>query len=177
VSSRNGTVPEAPFESGYNRDRFDELTNWKGTAMSVSDTPGGFQRIRETVSGSPMLKLIRYCFRYGWRLSGGVIMAMITRISRLVPPLIVAVAIDRVISAPGEPSLLALFGLMPSEVVPAGATEARHALLFHLVLVAVLAYLVRSVTRFLSRYWLQSSPRRYSETCETILTVTCSHFP
>jgi ATP-binding cassette subfamily B protein len=124
--------------------------------MSVSDTPGGFQRIRETVSGSPMLKLIRYCFRYGWRLSGGVIMAMITRISRLVPPLIVAVAIDRVISAPGEPSLLALFGLMPSEVVPAGATEARHALLFHLVLVAVLAYLVRSVTRFLSRYWLQS---------------------
>ena len=87
-------------------------------------------------------------------------MAIISRVSRLVPPLIVATAIDRVISAPGEPGLLSVLGLLPSDVIPADNMEMRYAFLLQLVWIALLAYLIRAISRFLSRYWLQSMAQK-----------------
>lgn len=122
--------------------------------------PGGLESIRNKSVSTPMWELFTCCLKYGRHLWGGIFMAIISRASRLVPPLIVAAAIDRVISAPGEPGLLALFGLLPSDVIPAENMEMRSALLVQLVWVALLAYLVRAVTRFLSRYWLQSMAQK-----------------
>ena len=124
----------------------------------MTDELGGFENVREEVNGHPMVGLLRYAKRYWSRLTLGIGASLTTRLVRLVPPLVVAAAIDRVILQSGEPGLLAQFGLVPGGAITTEA--ARIALLRRLALIAALAYLVRSVTRFASRYLLQSSAQK-----------------
>ncbi len=124
----------------------------------MTDDDGGFADVRETVDGHPMLSLLGYARPYWPRLSVGVLTAVLTRLARLVPPVIVATAIDRVVLADGGPGLLAAAGLTPSGAIAGEA--ARLAVLRRLVVIAALAYLLRSATRFASRYLLQSAAQK-----------------
>jgi len=124
----------------------------------VSDGHGGFENVRENVDGHPMVSLLRYATRYWPRLLVGIVAAIVTRASRLVPPIVVATAIDRIVLETGSPGLLADVGLLPGASI--AGESARLMLLERLVVLAVLAYLVRSVTRFASRYLLQSSAQK-----------------
>lgn len=74
------------------------------------------------------------------------------------PPIVVAVAIDRVVLRSGEPGLLADVGVLPAASITGQAD--RLALLEQLVAIAVLAYVVRSLTHFGSRYLLQSTAQK-----------------
>ena len=124
----------------------------------MSDELGGFENVREEVDGHPMVGLLGHATAYWRRLALGVATSLITRLARLVPPLVVAAAIDRVILRSGQPGLLAQFGLVTTSTLESGA--ARVALLRRLALIAALAYVVRSVTRFVSRYLLQSTAQK-----------------
>ena len=124
----------------------------------MSDGHGGFENVRENVDGHPMVSLLRYATRYWPRLLVGILAAVLTRVSRLIPPIVVATAIDRIVLETGSPGLLADVGLLPGTAVV--GEGARLMLLERLVVIAVLAYLVRSVTRFASRYLLQSSAQK-----------------
>ena len=119
---------------------------------------GGFADVRETVDGHPMRNLLRYARPYWPRISAGVFAAVCTRAARLVPPVVVATAIDRVVLGSGEAGLLADLGVLPGGAIVGEA--ARLAFLERLVAIAALAYLLRSVTRFGSRYLLQSSAQK-----------------
>ncbi len=119
---------------------------------------GGFEDVRETADGHPMRNLLGYARPYWPRLSLGVVAAVVTRVARLVPPIIVATAIDRVVLGSATAGLLADVGLVPTG--PLATEAARLALLERLVAVAALAYLVRSATRFGSRYLLQSAAQK-----------------
>ncbi|WP_277540362.1 ABC transporter ATP-binding protein [Haloarcula laminariae] len=119
---------------------------------------GGFEGVRENVDGNPILKLVGYAGPYRFRLAVGILTAFITRFARLVPPIIVAAAIDRIVLRSGEPGLLTKAGLLPAGEI---ATEAaRVSFLQRLVVIAAIAYLIRSATRFASRYLLQSSAQK-----------------
>ncbi|MFB6178343.1 MAG: ABC transporter ATP-binding protein [Halorientalis sp.] len=124
----------------------------------MADEHGGFETVRENVDGHPMLNLLAYARPYWLGLSIGVIASFLTRLARLVPPIIVATAIDRVVLQSGNPGLLASVGLVPSTAIT-GET-ARLFLLQRLVVVAALAYLVRSASRFGSRYLIQSAAQK-----------------
>lgn len=124
----------------------------------ADDELGGFQDVREEVEGHPMVGLLRYAKRYWPRLAIGISSSMVTRLSRLVPPLIVGVAIDRVIASGGQPGLLAGIGIVPTEV--ASTEAARIAILHQLAIIAAVAYVLRSISRFLSRYFLQSTAQK-----------------
>jgi ATP-binding cassette subfamily B protein len=124
----------------------------------MADDHGGFKDVRKNVVGHPILNLLGYARPYWPRLTVGVLAAFLTRLARLVPPLIIAVAIDRVVLQNGEPGLLASLGLLPGGAIVGEA--ARLALLERLVLIAGLAYLVRSAARFGSRYLLQSTAQK-----------------
>jgi ATP-binding cassette subfamily B protein len=124
----------------------------------VTDDDGGFEDVRETVDGHPMTSLLGYARPYWPRLSLGVAAAVGTRLARLVPPVVVATAIDRVVLGSAEPGLLADLGVVPAGAVAGEA--ARLAFLRRLVAIAALAYLLRSATRFASRYLLQSSAQK-----------------
>ncbi len=124
----------------------------------MADEHGGFEDIRENVDGHPMVNLVRYALRYWPRLLTGVTAAVVTRFMRLVPALVVAAAIDRVVIGGADPGLLTDAGLLPAGEIAGDA--ARLALLERLVVIAAIAYTVRSVTRFLSRYLLQSTAQK-----------------
>ncbi|SHH46222.1 ABC transporter ATP-binding protein [Halobaculum gomorrense] len=124
----------------------------------AEDDHGDFSSIRESVDGNPMTGLLRYCVPYWPRLSVGLVAAITTRLARLLPSLLVAAAIDRVILGSGEPGLLAQAGLLPTATITGEA--ARIAFLQRLVVIAALAYLIRSVTRFASRYLFQSTAQK-----------------
>ena len=124
----------------------------------MPDEQGGFEAVRETLDGHPIRSLLAYARPYWPRLTAGVLASFATRFARLVPPIVVATAIDRVVLQSGEPGLLADVGLAPAGDI-VGRT-ARVALLEQLVAIAVLAYLVRSATRFASRYLLQSTAQK-----------------
>ena len=124
----------------------------------MTDEEGGFTDIRESVDGHPMRRLLGYARPYWPRITLGVIAAMLTRFARLVPPIIVATTIDRVVLGSGDPGLLTEAGLMPGGAITGEA--ARLAFLQRLIVIAALAYLLRSVTRFGSRYLLQSSAQK-----------------
>ncbi len=128
--------------------------------MITKNSGRGFERVREAVDSHPMWHLFLYCLVYWRRLSGGVITAMITRLCRLVPPLVVAAAIDRIIAAPGQPGTLAQLGLLTKQTIPATDTAMRFTLLKHLAFIAIVAYLIRALTRFISRYLLQSTAQK-----------------
>ena len=124
----------------------------------MADDHGGFEHIRDNVDGHPMVSLIRYALRYWPRLLVGVTTAIITRFARLVPALIIAATIDRVVLGEGDPGLLTDVGLLPTGAIAGEA--ARLALLERLVVIAAVAYLIRSVTRFVSRYLLQATAQK-----------------
>ncbi|MFB6224061.1 MAG: ABC transporter ATP-binding protein [Haloarcula sp.] len=124
----------------------------------MPDDQGGFEGVRENVDGHPMVKLVSYATPYWLRLFVGIVAAFCTRFARLMPPIIVAAAIDRVVLSSGEPGLLTDAGLLPLGQITSEA--ARIAFLQRLVVIAAIAYLVRSVTRFGSRYLLQSSAQK-----------------
>jgi len=124
----------------------------------MPDDQGGFEGVRENVDGHPMVKLVGYATPYWIRLFVGILAAFCTRFARLVPPIIVAAAIDRVVLSSGEPGLLTDAGLLPpGEIV---GEAARIAFLQRLVVIAAIAYLLRSAARFASRYLLQSSAQK-----------------
>ncbi|MEF8789183.1 MAG: ABC transporter ATP-binding protein [Haloarculaceae archaeon] len=124
----------------------------------MADGDGGFEDVRGSVDGHPMRSLLGYARPYWPRLSLGVLAAVGTRVARLVPPVVVATAIDRVVLGSGRPGLLAELGVLPGGSITGEA--ARLAVLQRLVVVAALAYLVRSATRFGSRYLLQSTAQK-----------------
>ncbi|MDS0281133.1 ABC transporter ATP-binding protein [Haloarcula onubensis] len=124
----------------------------------MTDEDGGFEGVRENVDGNPIAKLVGYAKPYWLRLSVGVLAAFLTRFARLVPPIIVAAAIDRVVLNSGDPGLLTDAGLLPGGAITGEA--AKIAFLQRLVAIAAIAYLVRSATRFASRYLLQSSAQK-----------------
>jgi ATP-binding cassette subfamily B protein len=124
----------------------------------MADEHGGFEDIRTNVDGHPMVSLLGYALRYWPRLFTGVTTAVITRFARLMPALIVAAAIDRVVLNEADPGLLTDIGLLPTGDIVGEA--ARLAFLQRLVVIAAIAYLIRSVTRFASRYLLQSMAQK-----------------
>ena len=124
----------------------------------MSEDHGGFEDVRDNVVGHPMVSLLSYARTYWLRLTVGVVASFLTRFARLVPPIIVAAAIDRVIRTSGETGLLTRVGLLPPGEITGQA--ARLALLEQLVVIAVLAYAVRSITRFTSRYLLQATAQK-----------------
>ena len=124
----------------------------------MSEDHGGFEDVRDNVVGHPMVSLLSYARTYWLRLTVGVVASFLTRFARLVPPIIVAAAIDRVIRTSGETGLLTRVGLLPPGEITGQA--ARLALLEQLVVIAVLAYAVRSVSRFVSRYLLQATAQK-----------------
>ena len=124
----------------------------------MSEEHGGFTHVRENVDGHPMWNLLGYAKRYWPRLALGVLAAFVTRFARLIPPIVVAAAIDRVVLGSGEPGLLARAGVLPSQ--PVSGQAARLGLLEGLVAIAVLAYVVRSLARFGSRYLLQATAQK-----------------
>jgi ATP-binding cassette subfamily B protein len=124
----------------------------------MSDDHGGFEHVRDNVDGHPMVNLLAYTRTYWIRLTLGVAAAFLTRFARLVPPIVVAAAIDRAIRQSGETGLLTDLGLLPPGQLTGQA--ARLAVLEQLVVIAVLAYLLRSVTRFVSRYLLQATAQK-----------------
>ncbi|WP_318570946.1 ABC transporter ATP-binding protein [Salinigranum marinum] len=124
----------------------------------MPDDHGGFEHVRDNVDGHPMVNLLAYTRTYWIRLTLGVVAAFLTRFARLVPPIVVAAAIDRAIRQSGETGLLTDLGLLPPGQLTGQA--ARLAVLEQLVVIAVLAYLLRSVTRFVSRYLLQATAQK-----------------
>jgi ATP-binding cassette subfamily B protein len=124
----------------------------------MGEDHGGFEDVRENVDGHPILNLLGYARPYWPRLTLGVVAAFLTRFARLVPAIIVATAIDRLIMRRGEPGLLADIGIVPAD--PIVGEAARLAFLRQLVVIAALAYLLRSATRFTSRYLLQSTAQK-----------------
>ena len=149
---------------GIQTSRLDSTGREQGTfvgapiTIGMSDDQGGFEDIRESLDGHPIRSLLAYARPYWLRLSVGVCTSFLTRFARLVPPIIVATAIDRVVLQSGEPGLLANAGIVPGGEIAGEA--ARIALLERLVVIAVVAYLLRSVTRFASRYLLQSTAQK-----------------
>ncbi len=124
----------------------------------MTDDHGGFEAVRENVDGHPMVSLLVYASRYWPTLTLGVLAAVLTRFARLVPPVVVAAAIDRAIRGSADAGLLTDLGVLPpGEVV---GEAARLALLERLVVVAILAYLLRSAARFASRYLLQATAQK-----------------
>jgi ATP-binding cassette subfamily B protein len=124
----------------------------------ASDQLGGFQDVREEVDGHAMVGLFAYARPYWDRLTLGIFASLLTRLSRLVPPLVVGAAIDRAIRGTGDPSILADVGLISAD--PIVGEAARLGLLQRLAVIAAVAYLVRSITRFTSRYLLQSTAQK-----------------
>jgi ATP-binding cassette subfamily B protein len=126
--------------------------------MSSESEHGGLKDIREEVDGHPMASLFGYARPYWKRLSLGVATSLITRLARLVPPLIVAAAIDLIVRSSGGSGLLVRIGLLPGGTVTSNA--AQLTVLERLVVLAAGVYVVRSATRFLSRYLLQSAAQK-----------------
>ena len=125
-----------------------------------ADRHGGFEDVRDELDGHPMLRLFRYAGPYWKEMSVGFVAAVLNRGLRLLPALIVAAAIDRVIQAPGEPGTLAQFGLITSSVIPAGATGERLMLLYTLAAIATAGYLLQAVGHFGSRYFFQTTAQK-----------------
>jgi ATP-binding cassette subfamily B protein len=126
--------------------------------MSSESEHGGLEDIREEVDGHPMASLFGYARPYWKRLSLGIATSLVTRLARLVPPLIVAAAINLIAHSSGGSELLVQFGLLPGGTIT--SNTARLTILERLVVLAAGVYVIRSVTRFLSRYLLQSAAQK-----------------
>ncbi|MFB6084202.1 MAG: ABC transporter ATP-binding protein [Halorientalis sp.] len=124
----------------------------------MADEHGGFETVRDNVEGNAVWRLVGYARPYWLPLSVGVLASFLTRFARLIPPIIVATAIDRVVLQSGEPGLLAAVGLVPAGAITGRA--ARLAFLERLVVIAALAYLLRSAARFAGRYLIQATAQK-----------------
>jgi ATP-binding cassette subfamily B protein len=124
----------------------------------ASDELGGFENVRREIDGHPMLGLLGYARAYWGLLTLGIASSLVTRGARLVPPVVVGAAIDRVIRQSADPGLLTDLGLITA--APMTSEAARLGLLRRLALIALVAYVVRSITRFTSRYLLQSTAQK-----------------
>ncbi|WP_290809884.1 ABC transporter ATP-binding protein [Halovivax sp.] len=129
--------------------------------MADSDPHGSFEDIREEVDGNPMAKLVGYAVPYWLPLSLGFVSTMINRAARLFPALMLAAAIDLVITqSGGADQLLAATGLIPSEPVPEQQVGERLSLLYYLGALTIGAYVVGAITHFGSRYFFQTTAQR-----------------
>ncbi|MCU4741738.1 ABC transporter ATP-binding protein [Natronoglomus mannanivorans] len=129
--------------------------------MAGSDPHGSFEDIRDEVDGNPMMKLFSYATPYWLPLIVGFISTMINRGARLFPALMIAAAIDLVITSSGSgESLLATVGLIPGQPVPESQTGERLSLLYYLGALTVAAYVIQSITHFASRYFFQTTAQR-----------------
>ncbi|MEF8773752.1 MAG: ABC transporter ATP-binding protein [Halobacteriales archaeon] len=124
----------------------------------MADEIGGFEDIRTEVDGHSMVGLLGYAMPYWPRLALGVAASMGTRLARLVPPLVVGAAIDRAIRNDAEAGILADLGLISAQ--PFASEAARLRLLQRLALIAAVAYVLRSLFRFVARYLLQSTAQK-----------------
>ncbi|ELY27136.1 ABC transporter [Natrialba magadii ATCC 43099] len=126
--------------------------------MAGSDPHGSFDDIREEIDGNPMLMLFQYAMPYWIPLSIGFVSTMINRAARLFPALMLAAAIDLVITqSGGVDQLLAATGLVPTEPIPASQTGERLSLLYYLGALTVAAYIVQAITHYMSRYFFQTT--------------------
>ena len=126
--------------------------------MAGSNPHGSFDEIREEVDGNPMLKLFQYATPYWVALCLGFVSTMINRVARLFPALMLAAAIDLVITqSGGVDQLLAATGLVPTEPVPADRTGERLSLLYYLGALTVASYVVQSIAHYASRYFFQTT--------------------
>jgi ATP-binding cassette subfamily B protein len=130
--------------------------------MSSTDSDGGFENIREEVDGHPMRNLWAYVRPYWRRLSAGVVAAVFMRVAQLFPVFIIAAAIDRVINAGTEtsPGILAEFGLITTQSIPASATGLRLDLLYRLCALAVGAYILQALAQFATRYLFKTTAQK-----------------
>ncbi|GAB3666108.1 ABC transporter ATP-binding protein [Halopiger thermotolerans] len=129
--------------------------------MAGSDPHGSFEDIRDELEGNPMAKLVRYALPYWVPLCIGFVSTMINRAARLFPALMLAAAIDLVITqSGGVDQLLAATGLVPTEPIPADRTGERLSLLYYLGALTVGAYVVQSIAHYLSRYFFQTTAQR-----------------
>ena len=129
--------------------------------MAGSDPHGSFEDIREEVDGNPMWALVGYAAPYWPALSVGFVSTMINRAARLFPALMLAAAIDLVITqSGGADQMLAATGLIPSEPVPEDQVEDRLNLLYYLGALTVGAYVVQAITHFGARYFFQTTAQR-----------------
>ncbi|ELZ15406.1 xenobiotic-transporting ATPase [Haloterrigena salina JCM 13891] len=129
--------------------------------MDSSDAHGSFEDIRDEVDGNPMLDAFRYALPYWVPLAVGVVSTMINRAARLFPALMIAAAIDLVVTQSGTgDGILAVVGLVPSEPVPAERVDQRLNLLYYLGGLTVIAYLVQAVSHYCSRYFFQTTAQR-----------------
>ena len=71
----------------------------------MPNADGSFEDVREEIDGHPMRSLFDYVVPYWRRLSAGIVAAFAMRLSRLVPALVIAAAIDRVRNAASTPSV------------------------------------------------------------------------
>jgi len=123
----------------------------------MPNADGSFEDVRDEVDGHPMRSLMEYVLPYWRRLSAGIVAAFAMRFSRLVPALVIAAAIDRVLATNGEAGLLAQVGLITSATIPEAATATRMALLHRLALIAAVAWVVQAFAQWASRYLFQST--------------------
>ncbi|QRV17969.1 ABC transporter ATP-binding protein (plasmid) [Haloterrigena salifodinae] len=129
--------------------------------MDSSNAHGSFEDIRDEVEGNPMLNAFRYALPYWVPLTIGVVSTMINRAARLFPALMIAAAIDLVVTQSGTgDGILAVIGLIPSEPVPAEQVDQRLNLLYYLGGLTVIAYLVQAVSHYCSRYFFQTTAQR-----------------
>lgn len=138
------------------------------------DTHGGFEAVRDEFDGNPMFSLFAYARPYWKELSVGTVAAVINRGMNLLPALLIAAALDRVIQAPGQPGGLARLGLVTEEVIPAAATKERLALLYTLVAIGFGAYLLKALGHFGSRYFSRRPPRRSNTIFGRTRTIICN---
>ncbi|NGM71578.1 ABC transporter ATP-binding protein [Natronolimnobius sp. AArcel1] len=136
--------------------------------MAGSDPHGSFDEIRDEVDGNPMLKLLPYAIPYWIPLCIGFVSTMINRAARLFPALMLAAAIDLVVTqSGGVDQLLAATGLVPTEPVPEGNTSERLSLLYYLGALTVGAYIIQAITHYLSRYFFQTTAQHIQHDLRT----------
>ncbi|MFP8955392.1 ABC transporter ATP-binding protein [Natrialbaceae archaeon A-CW3] len=129
--------------------------------MDGSDPHGSFEDIRDEVDGDPMWKLVDYVTPYWLPLTVGFLSTMINRAARLFPALMIAAAIDLVITTSGSgDSLLAAAGIIPAEPVPEEQVGERLSLLYYLGGLTIAAYGIQSITHFGARYFFQTTAQR-----------------
>jgi ATP-binding cassette subfamily B protein len=123
----------------------------------MPNADGSFEDVREEIDGHPMRSLFDYVLPYWKRLSAGIVAAFAMRLSRLIPALVIAAAIDRVLAGEGEPGILAQIGLITGTAIPQAATETRMALLYRLAGIAAAAWVIQAFAQWASRYLFQST--------------------
>jgi len=128
--------------------------------MARPDPHGSFDQIRDEIDGHPMWQLFRYAGPYWRSLCAGVAATMVNRVARLFPALLIAAAIDLVLTQSGGGGVLATVGLVPRQAVAATATGRRLNMLYYLGGLAAVAYVVQSISHFASRYFFQTTAQR-----------------